>query len=212
MLGPGIPHSALPADAETQWVSVGGDVVEAACWFGPLAPDGPGHSALLLHEDGSRTVLRGTGTAQAPTGPLGEYLHEPDGAVIRAGLVAEAAAEVHGRLIDPTIAYVTSDAPATTRAVTSYRVLDDLPFGVKRLRTYLRERGVGTLTVKKRGTAVVPEELRRQLDLRGDRAATVVLTRVAGQQRVLVVEPVGPGVRSEATGAGAPDQPAAPAR
>ena len=35
-----------------------------------------------------------------------------------------------------------------------------LPFGLKRLRTLLRERGVGRLTVKKRGTAVQPEALR----------------------------------------------------
>jgi hypothetical protein len=114
--------------------------------------------------------------------------------VIRAGLVGTVAHRVRGRLIDPTIAYVTSDALADRTAwhplATAYRVLDDLPFGLKRLRTYLRERGVGRLTIKKRGTAVVPETLRRQLDLRGPAEGTVVLTRVAGQQRVLVVEPV----------------------
>ena len=63
-----------------------------------------------------------------------------------------------------------------------------LPFGLKRLRALLRERGVGRLTVKKRGTAVEPEELRGQLRLHGDEEATVVLTRVAGQQSVLLVE------------------------
>ena len=65
-----------------------------------------------------------------------------------------------------------------------------MPFGLKRLRTYLRGRDVGTLTIKKRGTAVVPEQLRRQLDLRGSTRATIILTRVAGSQQVLVVEPV----------------------
>ena len=64
-----------------------------------------------------------------------------------------------------------------------------LPFSVKRLRDLLRSRGVGRLTVKKRGTAVTPEELRRQMRLSGDGEATVVLTRVAGAQTVLVVEP-----------------------
>jgi hypothetical protein len=65
-----------------------------------------------------------------------------------------------------------------------------LPFGVKRLRGLLRDRGVGRVTVKKRGTAVTPEELRRQLRLRGDGEATVVLTRVAGEQSVLLVRPM----------------------
>ena len=57
-------------------------------------------------------------------------------------------------------------------------------------RPWKRERGVGRLTIKKRGTAVVPEQLRKQLDLRGDAEATVVLTRVGGTQQVLLVEPV----------------------
>ena len=63
-----------------------------------------------------------------------------------------------------------------------------MPFNVKRLRAYLRERGVGRITVKKRGTAVTPEQLRSQLALRGEGSATLVLTRIAGAQHVLVVE------------------------
>ncbi len=193
-LGPGVPHSALPADAEAQWVSVDGDVVELGLWFGPLAADGPGRSALLLAPLGGSTVVRRAAGADVPApevGPVGAYLYEPDGAVIRAGLVAEVAIEVRGRLLDRTIAYVTSDALQPTPLATAYRVLDTLPFGLKRLRAYLRERDVGSLTIKKRGTAVVPEQLRRQLDLRGSQPATIVLTRVAGQQEVLLVEPVG---------------------
>lgn len=188
-LGPGVPHSALPGDAEAQWVSVDGDVVELGLWFGPLAPDGPGRSALLLDAAGRSAELRDTG-AVAEAGAVGGYLYEPDGAVIRAGLVAEVAAEVQGRLVDPTIAYVTSDVLHPSVFGTPYRVLDSLPFGLKRLKSYLRERNVGIATIKKRGTAVVPEQLRRQLDLRGDAETTLVLTRVAGQQRVLIVEPV----------------------
>ncbi|GAA2719722.1 class I SAM-dependent methyltransferase [Cellulomonas aerilata] len=190
-VGPGIPHSALPADAETQWVSMDGDVVEAGLWFGPLRVDGPGRSALVLR-DRSAVAVQDEHVGPPAVGRVGAYLLEPDGAVIRAGLVAQVAAEVDGRLIDPTIAYVTSDALHLTPLATTYRVLDTLPFGLKRLRTYLRERGVGRLTIKKRGTAVVPEQLRKQLDLRGDAEGTIVLTRVGGAQQVLVVEPVDP--------------------
>ena len=187
-IGPGIPHTALPADAETQWVSVDGDVVEAGLWFGPLAPDGPGRSALVLRGQSARVVRDEHPGEAAVVGPVGAYLYEPDGAVIRAGLVAQLAAEVQGRLVDRTIAYVTSDALHVSDAATGYRVLDTLPFSLKRLRTYLRERDVGRLTIKKRGTAVVPEQLRKQLDLRGRQEATIVLTRVAGAQQVIVAE------------------------
>jgi hypothetical protein len=190
-LGPGVPHSAIPAGARAQWVSAGGDVVELGLWFGPLAPEGPGRSALLLSDGGAHTLAVGPdGPQRAHVGPVGAYLYEPDGAVIRAGLVGDVAHAVNGRLVDPTIAYVTSDELTRTPFATAYRVHDTLPFGLKRLRTYLRERGVGRLTIKKRGTAVVPEQLRRQLDLRGDATGTIVLTRVAGHQSVLVVEPV----------------------
>ena len=207
-VGPGISHNGLPADAETEWVSVDGDVVEAALWFGPLAPAGPGRAALVLttrtDPDGTEhTVARalahrpGDEDVAADAGDVGHYLYEPDGAVIRAGLVGHAAAELGGRLLDRTIAYVTTDSPApvgenglAAGLARGYRVLDTMPFGLKRLRAYLRERGVGRLTIKKRGTAVTPEQLRKQLALTGDAEATVVLTRVGGQQRVLVVEPL----------------------
>jgi SAM-dependent methyltransferase len=184
-LAPGIAHSALPAAAEAEWVSDGGDVLECALWCGPLAT-GVRRRATLLP---AGATLTGDGTRAAPVGAVGRYLLEPDGAVIRAGLVAEAAELVDGRLLDPTIAYVTSDAPPRTPFGTAYEVTDVLAFGVKRLRGLLRERGVGRLTVKKRGTAVTPEELRRQLRLAGDAEATVVLTRIGGQQSVLLVRP-----------------------
>jgi hypothetical protein len=201
-VGPGIPHQGLPADAETQWVSVDGDVVEAGLWFGPLAADGPGRSALVLTTRDGATASRtlrtdGDGSDLVPdVGPAGAYLYEPDGAVIRAGLVAHAADELGGRLLDRTIAYVTTDQPApppaagTAPVATGYRVLDVMPFNLKRLKAYLRERGVGRLTIKKRGTAVTPEQLRAQLSPKGDAEATLVLTRVGGVQHVLVVEPL----------------------
>lgn len=190
-LGPGVPHGAIPSDAHAQWVSVDGDVVELGLWFGPLAPEGPGRSALVVRDGQAHTLPAGPDGPLVPgTGAVGAYLYEPDGAVIRAGLVGDVAERVRGRLVDATIAYVTSDALSPTPFATAYRVLDTLPFGLKRLRTYLRERGVGRVTIKKRGTAVVPEQLRKQLDLRGEGEATLVLTRVAGQQQVLVVDPV----------------------
>jgi hypothetical protein len=183
-LAPGIPHGLLPLDAEAEWVSDGGDVVECALWCGPLAT-GVRRRATVLP---SGATLTGEGTRRGVVGPVGRYLVEPDGAVIRAGLVAEAADLVGGRLLDPTIAYLSCEHRPSTPFGTAYEITDVLPFGLKRLRTLLRERGVGRLTVKKRGTAVQPEALRAQLRLRGDAEATVVLTRIAGQQSVLLVQ------------------------
>lgn len=184
-LAPGIPHAVLPAGAEAEWVSVGGDVVECALWVGPLA--GPARRSTLLP---AGATLTGDGDAAAPAGPVRRFLYEPDGAVIRAGLVAEAAALVDGTLLDPTIAYVTSERLEHTPFLTAYEITDVLPFQLKRLRALLRSRDVGRLTVKKRGSAVEPETLRRQLRLSGEGEATVVLTRVAGEPTVLLVRRV----------------------
>jgi len=184
-VGPGIPHEAVPSDAEAQWISLDGDVVEAGIWCGPLAR-GIGRGALIV-ANGASHALADAGSIASVTAPA-EYVYEPDGAVIRAGLVAEVALALDGGLLDATIAYVTAPRLVATPFATPYRLLDDLPFGVKSLRAYLRARNVGRVTIKKRGTAVSPEDLRRQLALKGDAEATLILTRVEGAQRVLIVE------------------------
>jgi hypothetical protein len=190
-LAPGIPRDLAPASTETQWVSVDGDVVEAGVWFGPLARPGVRHSALVLR-GGQATVVDDVAGARPPVGPVGPYLYEPDGAVVRAGLVGQVAADVGGRLLDPTIAFVTADRAVHTPLARAFAVEDQLPFGLKALRTRLRDRGVGRVEILKRGSAVDVEQLRRQLRLDGGGEATVVLTRVAGQQTVLVCRPLHP--------------------
>ncbi|WP_435299446.1 THUMP-like domain-containing protein [Timonella sp. A28] len=201
-VGPGIPHDALPAECETQWVSLDGDVVEAGLWFGSVAHF-HGRSALVL-----TTTAQGqqatTYTAEGrqehcdharTASDLLTYIHEPDGAIIRAGLVSHLAHEAHGLLLDPTIAYFSSDLQQVSAQeghglTHAYRLLDTLPYNVKALRSYLRERKVGRVTIKKRGIGVTPEQLRPQLSLKGDNEATIILTRVNDKKMALIVEPV----------------------
>nr|WP_225994452.1 methyltransferase domain-containing protein [Streptomyces sp. SS1-1] len=182
-VAPGIPHEAVPGDAEAEWISDGGDVKEAVLWFG-TAP-GAVRATLL---PGPRPLL-GRGLPDPAVRPVGRYLYEPDGAVIRAHLVAEVAESLDGGLVDATIAYITADELRPTPFAAAYEITDRLPFNVKRLKALLRERGVGTLTVKKRGSAVEPEELRRKVKPQGPNAATVFLTRVAGAPTMLVGHP-----------------------
>ena len=129
------------------------------------------------------------GRDQVDVGQVGAYLYEPDGAVIRAGLVTAVAAGVHGRLVDRKIAYVTSDESFRTPFARSYRVVEELPYREKQLRAALRARGIGTLTIKKRGVDIAPEQLRKRLALHGEDTATLVLTRVRGQGTALLVKP-----------------------
>jgi hypothetical protein len=66
-----------------------------------------------------------------------------------------------------------------------------MPFNLKKLRAYLRERNVGAVTVKKRGTAVTPEVLIPQLKLKGDESRTLVLTRCRSKQVVIICQDFG---------------------
>ncbi|MFF0988488.1 THUMP-like domain-containing protein [Kocuria nitroreducens] len=182
-LGPGIPHEAVPAGCEAQWVSDRGDVVEAVLWFNALARPGVRRAALVLSEHGSAEITspnhHDPAHADAVVGPVGAYLYEPDGAVIRAGLVADLARQLGARLIHPRIAYLTSDELVRTPLARAYRVREVLPHTVKVLKRWVREHEVGTLEIKKRGTDVTPEELRRRLAPKGPGRATLVVTRTA---------------------------------
>ncbi len=183
-LAPGIDHALVPADAEAQWVSVGGEVVEAALWYGPLA-EVPRRATLLP----GGLMLTGSGRSTAPVGPVRRYLFDPDGAVVRAHLVAEFAALVGGTLADASIAYVYADRPEATGFARCFEVLDVLPFSLKRLRAELRSRGVGRLTIKKRGSPLDPAQLRHDLRLAGTEELTVVLTKVAGAPVAILCSP-----------------------
>jgi SAM-dependent methyltransferase len=189
-VAPGIPHELLPESVEAEWVSDAGEVKEAALWSPQLAT--VRRRATLIRGDAVSTLTDEDDPGAAPVRRVGRYLHEPDGAVIRAGLVTAVAAQVEGGLVDEHIAYVTGDAPLLTPYARSFEVLEELPYKEKSLRAALRQRGIGRLTVKKRGVAVAPEELRRRMALRGDREATLVLTRVAGKGTALLVNPVDP--------------------
>ncbi|PYC78071.1 SAM-dependent methyltransferase [Streptomyces tateyamensis] len=185
-VAPGIAHEAVPEDAEAEWVSDHGEVKEAVLWFGTGAAEP--HRATLLPGPHS---LAGGRLPDPPAGPVRRYLYEPDGAVIRAHMVAEVAEQVGGTLIDPMIAYVTSDALVPTPYARAYELTDVLPYQVKRLKALLRERAVGTVVIKKRGMSVTPEELRRQLKPSGPNSLTVILSRTERGPVMMLGQPVG---------------------
>ena len=201
-MGPGMPHDSVPADCEAQWVSVGGDVTEVALWFNAVRRPGVRRAALVLGARGAAELTSGedfgNGPA-APVGPVEGYLYEPDGAVIRAGLVADVALQLGGHLVDEHIAYVCAPELRDTPFAKAYKVLDVMPFNVKALKSWVKDEGIGVLDIKKRGTAVTPEELRKQLlpggkpagsKAKGKKSATLVLTRIGEDRVAISVEPV----------------------
>lgn len=209
-LGPGLPHEAVPVGAEAEWVSHGGSVVEVVLWFNALARPGVTRSATVLGAGAvTRQVLGEIRSGQHSSASeeavavteLGAYLVEPDGAVVRSHLVADFARQVGATLIDEHIAYLTCDAPVTNPLSRTYRVLGTLPLHEKKLRRWVKDEGITTLTIKKRGVDLAPEKLRATL-LAGVKKkkgapvkeATLILTRLGAgstsQRLAIWAEPV----------------------
>jgi methylase of polypeptide subunit release factors len=193
-LGPGTDREVIPAGAEAQWVSVDGDVVELAVWLGVLARPGVGRSALVIRGDAAHELAAAADSEDAPDGPLGDYLYEPDGAVIRARLIGDLAREHGAWMLSPGIAYLTADTAFDSPFARGFRVIERLPADERGLRQALQSRGAGTVEIKKRGVDVDPATLRTRLKLRGTERATIVLTREQGRHVALLVERLEPAV------------------
>ncbi len=187
-LAPGMDRALLPEGLEAQWVSDGGEVVELVLWSGALARDGIGRAALVLGAEGSSELTAPEDSADAPVGDPGEYLYEPDGAVIRARLIGDLARRLDGRMLDGTIAWITADRLQPTPFARAFRVLERWPLDAKRIGRELKQRGIGTVEIKKRGVDIDPAAFRKQLKPTGAGSATLVLTRVAGERAALLVE------------------------
>jgi SAM-dependent methyltransferase len=126
-----------------------------------------------------------------PSPPLaspGAYLYEPDPAVIRAHVIATLAAQLGAAQLDPSIAYLTADRLVATPFARCWRVIEWLPFSLKRLRARLRELDAGAVTVKKRGSPLDTDALARKLSGAGARPLVVVLTQVMGRPAALICE------------------------
>lgn len=210
-LGPGLPHTAVPENAEAVWLSDGGDVVEATLWFNRLRRPQVRRAAVVVRGNSSAELTATTwfpgmdpeaaelaGDLLIPEGldGLGRFLVEPDGAVIRAGLVADLARQIGARGLDPHIAYLSCDEEPSTPLGHAYRVVQVHPLKSKHLRAWAKSTGVNRLDVKKRGVDVTPEQLRREVlaglgKNKNGRAATLILTRVGERRAAIEVEPLG---------------------
>lgn len=190
-LAPGMDRDLIPDDCEAQWVSHKGEVVELVLWWGALSRPGIGRSALLIGDDRSVEMTGASDSTDAPVRDLGQYLYEPDGAVIRARLIGDLARELDGGMLSADIAYITSDTKMTTAFAQSFEITDVLPAKVKDLTAWVRTQDIGTLEIKKRGVDIDPAALREKLSPQGSREATIILTRYQGKRVALAARRVG---------------------
>ncbi|WP_082971187.1 SAM-dependent methyltransferase [Mycobacterium sp. 852002-51971_SCH5477799-a] len=178
----------LGFDGEIEVTSYRGSVREACLWSPGLAQSGVGRRANLLDRG---EQLTDNDPDDCPARPVGRWIVDPDGAVVRAGLVRHYGAR-HGLWqLDPDIAYLSGDRrPAGDRG---FEVLEQLVFDERRLRQALSALDCGSLEVLVRGVRVDPDALRRRMRLRGSRSLSVVIARIgsrpAGRAIAFVCQP-----------------------
>lgn len=178
----GRPPVAWYDAAELEWISRGGECRQLVAWFGSLARHAGRRCATVLDETRTPRTIVGAGPSQpalppAPAADVGPYVYEPDPAVIAAGLVDELAQDLGLAPLDPQIAYLTGERLCVDPAVTAFETLAALPFHLGRIKSLVRERGIGRLEIKQRGLPFSPADLERQLRGPGDAAATLLLMR-----------------------------------
>jgi SAM-dependent methyltransferase len=187
-LSPGVDLEELEEyQGEVEFISLQGELKEAVLWLGALRS--ARKRATILPGAFTLTDEDWDEGGRLPLSEPRAYLYEPDGAVLRAGLVQHLGAQIGASQLDPDIAYLTGDRAIETPFARYWTVEDWLPFSLKRLRAVLRERHVGQVIVKKRGSPLQPEALIRDLRLKGDQSRVVFLTHLDGKPVVVICLP-----------------------
>jgi hypothetical protein len=168
------------SENELEWISRDGSCRQMVVWCGNLAKTPGMHCATVLSGTNDlRRSIQGNPIFVSQAENIGRYLFEPDAAVLAADLVGVQANEHHLAAVIPGGGYLTGDLPILDDpALAAFEVQEVLPFQLKKLKSLLRERGMGRLEVKKRGVDHDPDKLRRELKAPGENAATLFVTRL----------------------------------
>lgn len=182
-LAPGLPYELIPESFEACWVSHNRDLVELSLWN--TDPERMGKRfAVMLTEAG---VIEFSGPVEpGPEGTLSEFIYEPDPSLIRSSLLGTFAKKNGLTLISKGIAYLSGSQPLDSNWLRRFRVLEELPLDRKAIRRRMAELSIGRLEIKKRGVDIDPAALRKELKLKGEGAATLILTRVGDARKALV--------------------------
>ena len=158
---------------EIEVTSLAGGVREACLWSAGLAEPGVTRRATVMDRDEQITDAE---PDECPTAAAGRWIVDPDGAIVRAGLVRQYGARHRLWQLDPDIAYLSGDD--LPDGVRGFEVLDELDYGERRLRQALSEHDVGAVEILVRGVDIDPDALRLRMKLRGARRLAVVVTRI----------------------------------
>jgi hypothetical protein len=176
--------SAVPwQDAELEWISRKRECRQLVAWLGSLANNPGQRRATVLANDLAargdelvRATFVGQPNLRVPVAPqIGRFVFEPDAAVLAGNLTGALAGDLALQAVAEGVAYLTADKGQSTPLLDAFEVLDVMPYRPRALTAWLRARGIGRLEVKKRGVDLNPVHVRRELKVKGDLQATLLL-------------------------------------
>ena len=174
-------------------VSLDGGVKEA-CLYSPqlsatrravlLTSTSSGVQAAGVHAAGADVLEEYSGDREElpAAGEISEFLIDPDGAIVRAGLVKDYAAREGLWQLDDRIAYLTGPRIPTGRS--GFRFIEEVP--IKKLKSALSALDCGRVEILVRGVDIDPDLLRKKLKLRGSQEYAVIITRIGTRGVALI--------------------------
>ena len=185
-IAPGVArHDVEHLGAEVEFISVGGELKECVLWFGPLKS--ASRRATVL--PGPHTLTGDALQYDPPADDPGAFVFDPDPAVIRAGLVPQLCEQLDAVPIEPGVAFLTGAREVASPFAACFRVEHSAAFHLAKLRDYLRERGVGRVTVLKRASELDVNDVTKKLKLDGSGHRVVILTWCRGRPWAIVCLP-----------------------
>ncbi len=181
-LPPGIDYERLQRPGEVEVVSLDGGAREAVFWPPELATVTRRATVLSTSADAYELTSDdpdGIAAGPEPTGLVGDWIVDPDAAVVRAHLVRHYAARHGLTQLDPHLAYLSGQRPPPLGR--AFLVLDAAPYALSTVAGWARRDGAGTLEIKQRGTSVIPDELRKRLRPAMTEQTTVAFTLVVAR-------------------------------
>ncbi|MHC4880857.1 MAG: class I SAM-dependent methyltransferase [Planctomycetota bacterium] len=168
---------------EIELVSLDGECREATVWFGELAGAESSRATVLPQGE---SIAAEPLSAWTNVGDLGEWLYDPDPAVVRSGLVDVVAERLGLRRLDDSEEYLTGDSLIDSPFVRPFRVLESLANNQKQVRRAVRRAGFGQVEIKCRHIPIDADAVRRKLPLDGTVPGVVTFARQAGKATAIV--------------------------
>lgn len=192
------PPAAWQHEGELEWITSQRECRQLVVWFGRLATArGQRRATVLISRQNSDAVdslpffssfVGAPDDHCSPTDEPGRFLFDPDPSIIAAHLLGAIAQHHDLRSLGAGGAYLTGDSPLAESLLAEFEIQESMPLRTPAVAQWLAARHVGRVEVKKRGVTLDPEKFRRDLKLRGDNEATVILTRAGKRQLAIIAK------------------------